>query len=410
MVFSTSYISNAEEGETEMQVKNTIKKGLFAGIIISTPFLPNLIEKIDTAHLMYAVEFTDNLTKGYYRASPESTIPIAWNDIKRAEKEIVEEVNNQFYNGKKEIDEDRNIAIDVIYDSIYDKAFIGIKNPQKSTKLSIYRINTNNFESKKAIEDTSTNGQLKELRNKYILTEKSDILEKILKYYSKPEDITKFVSIFTIHNLTNPYDRTTSLKEIKSIHESEIINGYKDDKEKTISYYIQESVTLNLNSIFPIKVDKESQNDSVENTMTLDPSLHKNIIKITKSLNSSNPCLNLYLLSKSDLPLFSYYIPLKTTYKENNVYPTVYTYTSWIKQNFESGKNRTKKETLNYINNTTKTDNYYNPTFEEISIFYNTDYKKAWEKCNNYKIKRMAITYSNKLDEYDTAYLRLLTK
>jgi hypothetical protein len=214
-----------------MQVKNTIKKGLFAGIIISTPFLPNLIEKIDTAHLMYAVEFTDNLTKGYYRASPESTIPIAWNDIKKAEKEIVEEVNNQFYNGRKEIDKNKNIAIDVIYDRISNKAFIGIKDPQKSTKLSIYRINTSNFENKKGIEIASTNGQLKELRNKYILlTEKSNILEKILKYYNKLEDITKFISIFTIHNLTNPYDRTTSLKEIKNIHESEIINGYKTTK------------------------------------------------------------------------------------------------------------------------------------------------------------------------------------
>jgi len=84
-----------------MQAKNAIKKSLFAGIIISIPFLPNLIQKMDTSHLMYAVEFTDNLTKGYYRASPESTIPIAYNDIKKAEKEIVEEINNQFYNGKK---------------------------------------------------------------------------------------------------------------------------------------------------------------------------------------------------------------------------------------------------------------------------------------------------------------------
>jgi hypothetical protein len=393
-----------------MQVKNTIKKGLFAGIIISTPFLPTLIEKMDTAHLMYAVEFTDNLTKGYYRTSPESTIPIAYNDIKKAEKEIVEEINNQFYNGKKEIDENKNIAIDVVYDGIYDKAFIGIKDSQKSTKLSIYRINTNNFESKKAIETASANGQLKELRNKYILTEKSDILEKILKYYNKPEDITKFVSIFTIHNLTNPYDRTTSLKEIKNIHESEIINGYKNDREKPISYYIQESVTLNLNSIFPVKVDKESHNDSIENTMILNPSLHKNIIKITKSLNSNNPCLHLYLLSKTDLPLFSYYIPLKTIYKENNIYPTVYTNAFWINQNFESEKNKIKKEALNYINNTTKTDDYYNPTFEEISIFYNTDYEKLWEKCNNYEIKRLAIPYSKKLDEYDTAYLKLLAK
>jgi hypothetical protein len=393
-----------------MQVKNTIKKSLFVGIIISVPFLPDIIEKMDTSHLMYAVEFTDNLTKGYYRASPESTIPIAYNDIKKAEKEIVEEINNQFYNGRKEIDESKNIAIDVIYDSIYDKAFIAIKDTQKSTKLSIYRIDTNSFESKKAIETASANGQLKELRNKYILTEKPDTLEKILKYYNKPEDITKFVSIFTIHNLTNPYDRTTSLKEIKNIHESEIINGYKNDKEKPVGYYIQESITLNLNSIFPMKVDKESQNDSVENTMTLDPSLHKNIIKITKSLNNSSPCLNLYLLSKTDSPLFSYYIPLRTTYKENNIYPTVYTYTSWIKQNFESGKNRIKKETLNYINNTTKTDDYYNYTSEEISVFYNTNYKKLWEKCNNYEIKRLTIPYSNKLDEYDTAYLKLLAK
>jgi hypothetical protein len=393
-------------------VKDAIKKSLFAGIIISTPFLPTLIEKMDTAHLMYAVEFTDSLTKGYYRASPESTIPIAWNDIKKAEKEIVEEINNQFYNGRKEIDESKNIAIDIIYDRVSTKAFIAIKNPQKSTKLSIYRINTNNFESKKAIETASANGQLKELRNKYILTEKSSILERILKYYNnKLEDITKFVSIFTIHNLTNPYDRTTSLKEIKSIHESEIINGYKDNKEKPTDYYIQESIALNLNSIFPIKIDKERHTDSIRNTMILDPSIYKNIIKIAKSLNNNNnSCLNLYLLSKTDLPLFSYYISLKTTYKENNIYPTVYTYTSWIDQNSESGKNTTKKETLNYINNTTKTDDYYNPTFEEISIFYNTDYKKLWEKCNNYEIKKMAIPYHNKLDEYDTAYLRLIVK
>jgi hypothetical protein len=67
-----------------MQVKDAIKKSLFTGIIISTPFLPTLIEKIDTAHLMYAIEFTDSLTKGYYRASPESTIPIAYRDIKKA--------------------------------------------------------------------------------------------------------------------------------------------------------------------------------------------------------------------------------------------------------------------------------------------------------------------------------------
>jgi hypothetical protein len=144
--------------------------------------------------------------------------------------------------------------------------------------------------------------------------------------------------------------------------------------------------------------------------MILNPSLHKNIIKITKSLNSNNPCLHLYLLSKTDLPLFSYYIPLKTIYKENNIYPTVYTNAFWINQNFESEKNKIKKEALNYINNTTKTDDYYNPTFEEISIFYNTDYEKLWEKCNNYEIKRLAIPYSKKLDEYDTAYLKLLAK
>jgi len=390
-----------------MQVKNTIKKGLFAGIIISTPFLPTLIEKMDTAHLMYAVEFTDNLTKGYYRTSPESTIPIAYNDIKKAEKEIVEEINNQFYNGKKEIDENKNIAIDVIYDSIYNKAFIGIKIPQESTKLNIYRINTNNFKSKKAIETASANGQLKELRNKYILTEKSNILEKILNYYNKPKDITKFISIFTIHNLINPYNRATSLKEIKIIHESEIINGYKNDKEKPISYYTQKSIALNLNSIFPIKIDKERHTDSIRNAMVLDPSIYKNIIKTAKSLNNSNPCLNLYLLSKTDLPLFSYYISLRTTYKENNIYPIAYTTPSWA---FESEKNTIKKEAINYINNTTKTDDYYNPTFEEISVFYNTDYEKLWEKCNNYEIKRLATPYSKKLNEYDTAYLRLLVK
>ncbi|MBX0312156.1 MAG: hypothetical protein JHC31_10345 [Sulfurihydrogenibium sp.] len=392
-----------------MQVKDAIKKSLFAGIIISTPFLPSLIEKMDTAHLMYAVEFTDSLTKGYYRTSPESTIPIAYRDIKKAEKEIVEEINNQFYNGRKEIDESKNIAIDIIYDSIYSNAFIGIKDPQKSTKLSTYGINTNNFKSKKAIEIASTNGQLKELRNKYILIEKPDILEKILKYYNKPENITKFISIFTIHNLTNPYNRMISLKEIKNIHESEIINGYKNDKEKPTGYYIQGSVTLNLNSIFPIKVDKGIDTDLIKNIMTLDPSLHKNTIRITKSLDSNNPCLDLYLLSKTDLPLFSYYIPLNTTYKENNIYPVVYTSPSWTYQSFESRKNTVKKETLNYINNTIKTNDYYSPTFEKISVFYNTDYKKLWEKCNNYKIKKMAIPYSNKLDEYDAILIKLTT-
>jgi hypothetical protein len=410
MVFSTSYINNAEEGETEMQVKNTIKKGLFAGIIISTPFLPNLIEKIDTAHLMYAVEFTDNLTKGYYRASPESTIPIAWNDIKKAEKEIVEEVNNQFYNGRKEIDESKNIAIDVIFDSIYSNAFIGIKDPQKSIKLSIYRINTNNFKSKKAIEDASANGQLKELKNKYILIEKSNILEKILKYYNKPEDINKFISIFTIHNLTNPYDRTISLKGLKNIYESEITNEYKKDQKLPTGYYLKEYTILNLNSIFPIKIDKGIGTDPIENTMILDPTLYKNIIRITKLLNNNNYCLNLYLLSKTDLPLFSYYTPLNTTYKENNIYPTVYTYPSWAQQFFPSEKNITKKNALNYINNTAKINDTYTPTSEEISTFYNIDYKKLWEKCSNYEIKRLAIPYSNRLDEYDTAFLKLITR
>jgi len=392
-----------------MQVKDAIKKSLFAGIIISVPFLPNMIEKMDTSHLMYIIEFTDNLTKGYYRANPESTIPIAYNDIKKAEKEIVEEINNQFYNGKKEIDESKNIAIDVIFDSIYRNAFIGIKIPEKSTKLNIYRINTNNFKSKKTIETASANGQMKKLRNKYMLTEKSNIIEKIVKYYNKPEDIIKFISIFTIHNLTTPYNRTSSLGEIKNIYESEIINEYKKDKELPTIYYLQDYITLNINSLFPIKIDKGISSNSIKNTMILDPSIYKNIIKIAKSLNN-NPCLNLYLLSKTDLPLFSYYIPLRTTYKESNVYPTVYNHTSWINQNSESGKNTIKKETLNYINNTTKTDNFYNSTFEEISTFYNTNYEKLWRKCNNYEIKRLAIPYSKKLDEYDTAYLKLLVK
>jgi hypothetical protein len=394
-----------------MQLKSTVKKSLFAGIIISIPFLPNLIEKMDTSHLMYAIEFTDNLTKGYYRASPESTIPIAYSDIKKAEKEIVEEINNKIYNGKKEIDENKNMAIDIIDDSINDKAFIGIKIPQESTKLAIYKINTNNFESKKAVENSSVNGQLKELRNKYILIEKYNILEKILKYYNKPENITKFVSIFTIHNLTNPYNRTASLDELKNNkYEPEIINGYKNDPKKPISYYTQSHISLNLNSIFPIKVDKGIVNDSIENTMILDPSLYKNIIKIIKSLNTDSPCLELYLLSKTDLPLFSYYMGLKTTYKENNIYPVVQTYASWMRQFFESKKNETRRETLNYINNTTKTKDSYSPTFEEISVFYNTYYKKLWERCNNYEIKKIAVPYSNKLDEYDTAYLKLIAK
>ena len=392
-----------------MQVKDTIKKSLLAGIIISVPFLPDIIEKMDTSHLMYVIEFTDNLTNGYYRASPESTIPIAYNDIKKAEKEIVEEINNQFYNGKKEIDENENITVDIIDDNMNKLAFIGLKIPKKSTKLNIYRINTNNFKSKKTIETASANGQMKELRNKYMLTEKSNIIEKIVKYYNKPEDIIKFISIFTIHNLTTPYNRTSSLGEIKNIYESEIINEYKKDKELPTIYYLQDYITLNINSLFPIKIDKGISSNSIKNTMILDPSIYKNIIKIAKSLNN-NPCLNLYLLSKTDLPLFSYYIPLRTTYKESNVYPTVYNRTSWIDQNSESEKNTIKKETLNYINNTTKTDNFYNSTFEEISTFYNTNYEKLWRKCNNYEIKRLAIPYSKKLDEYDTAYLKLLVK
>jgi hypothetical protein len=393
-----------------MQVKDTIKKGLFAGIIISTPFLPTLIEKMDTAHLMYAVEFTDNLTKGYYRASPESTIPIAYNDIKKAEKEIVEEINNQFYNGRKEIDENKNIAIDVIDDDINKPAFIGLKIPEKSTKLYIYGIDTNNLKTKKTIENASVNNQLKELRNKYVLIEKSNILEKLLQnHYNKPKDITKFISIATIHNLKNPYNRLALLDKVKSSHESEIINGYRENKKLPTGYYLQDYITLNLNSLFPIKIDKGISSDSIENIIILDPSLYKNIIRITKSLNN-NPCLNLYLLSKTDLPLFSYYISLRTTYKENNICPTVYNHTSWIDQNSESGKNTIKKETLNYINNTTKTDRFYNSTFEEISVFYNTDYKKLWEKCNSYEIKRLAVLYFNKLDEYDTAYLRLIIK
>ena len=392
-----------------MQTKNIIKKSLFAGIIISVPFLPTLIEKMDISHLMYAVEFTDNLTKGYYRASPESTIPIAYNDIKKAEKEIVEEINNQFYNGKKEIDENENITVDVIFDSIYSNAFIGIKIPEKSTKLNIYRINTNNFKNKKVIEDASANEQLKELRNKYVLTERSNILEKILKYYNKPEDITKFISIFTIHNLINPYNRKTSLSSLINIYESEIINGYKKDDKLPTGYYLKEFTILNLNSIFPIKIDKGIESDTIENTMILDPSLYKNTIRTIRSL-SNNPCLNLYLLSKIDLPLFSYYISLKTIYKETNIYPTVYTYPSWKNQFFESRKNTIKKETLNYLNNTIKTKDSCSPIIEEISVFYNTNYKKLWENCNNYKIKKMAIPYHSNLDEYDTAFLRLIAK
>jgi hypothetical protein len=392
-----------------MQVKDIVKKSLFAGIIISIPFLPTLIEKIDTSHLMYAIEFTDNLTKGYYRASPESTIPIAYSDIKKAEKEIVEEINNKIYNGKKEIDESKNIAIDIIDDNINKPAYVGLKIPEKSTKLYIYRINTNNLKTKKTIENASVNNQLKEFRNKYILIEKSNILEKMLQnYYNKPEEITKFISIATIHNLKNPYNRLTSLNKVKSNHESEIINGYKKDKKLPIGYYLQDYITLNLNSIFPIKIDKGIDPDSIENTMILDPTLYKNIIRITKSIDNNNLCLNLYLLSKTDLPLFSYYTPLNTTYKRNDIYPTVYTYPSWTSQFFPSEKNITKKDTLNYINNTTKTDDAYTPTYEEISTFYNTDYKKLWEKCNNYEIKKLAIPYSNKLDEYDTAYLKLI--
>jgi hypothetical protein len=393
-----------------MQVKNTVKKGLFAGIIISTPFLPSLIEKIDTAHLMYAVEFTDSLTKGYYRASPESTIPIAWNDIKKAEKEIVEEINRQFYGGRKEIDESKNIAIDVIDNNIDELSFIELKIPEKSTKLYIYRINTNNLKTRRTIESASVNNQLKEFRNKYILTEKSNILEKLLKnYYNKPEEITKFISVATIHNLKDPYNRLPSLKKVKNNHESEIINEYKKDEKLPTGYYLKNHITLNLNSIFPIKTDKGIDPDSTRNIMTLNPTLYKNIIKVIKSTDSNNYCLNLYLLSKTDLPLFSHYAGLKTTYKENNIYPTVYTYPSWTSQFFPSEKNAIKKDTLNYINNTTKIDETYTSTSEEISTFYNTDYKELWEKCSNYEIKKLAIPYSNELDEYNATYLRLIS-
>jgi hypothetical protein len=201
-----------------------------------------------------------------------------------------------------------------------------------------------------------------------------------------------------------------SLNKVKNDLESKIINEYKKDENLPTGYYLQNHIimTLNLNSIFPIKTDKGIDPDSTRNAMILDPILYKNIIEMIKSSSSNNYCLNLYLLSKTDLPLFSYYIPLKTTYKENNIYPTVYTYPSWTSQFFPSEKNTIKKDTLSYINNTTKTDNVYTPTFEEISSFYNTDYKELWKKCNNYKIKKMAIPYSNKFDEYDTVYLRLI--
>jgi len=186
------------------------------------------------------------------------------------------------------------------------------------------------------------------------------------------------------------------------------MNTKKNEKLPT-GYYLQNHITLNLNSVFPIKIDTGIEPDSTRNIMILNPALYKNIIRMIKSLNSNNHCLNLYLLSKTDLPLFSYYTPLKTTYKENNIYPTVYAYPSWTSQFFPSEKNAIKKDILNYINNTIKADDSYTPTSEEVSTFYNTDYKKLWEKCNNYEIKRLAIPYSKKLDEYDTAYLRLIT-
>jgi len=391
-----------------MQAVNAIKKSLFAGIIISTPFLPILTEKMDTSYLMYVVEFTDNLAKGYYRTSPESTIPIAYSDIKKAEKDIVKEINNQFYDGRKEIDENKNIAIDVIYDSIYDKAFIGIKIPQESTKLNVYEINTNNLKNKNIIENASTNGQLKELRNKYILTEKANILEKIFRSYNNSEDITKFISIFTIHNLTNPYNQSKiKINKSNSSYESDIIKGYKENENYPIGYYINKYVRLNLNSLLPLKIDPTIYSDSVRNTMILEPSLYKNIIKTIETANN-NYCLNLYLLSKSELPLFSYYIPLKTTFKTNYIYPAVYK--GILFPIFSSEKNIIKKETLNYMKNTIGTDFSDNSTSKTISVFYNTDYKKLWEKCNNYEIKKMAVPYSNNLDEYDTTYLKIITK
>jgi len=140
----------------------------------------------------------------------------------------VEEINNQFYNGKKEIDEYENMAIDIIDNNIDELAFIGLKIPKKSTKLYIYRINANDLKTQKIIENASVNNQLKEFRNKYILIEKSNILEKLLQnYYNKPKEITKFISIATIHNLKDPYNRLHSLDKVKNDHESEIINEYK---------------------------------------------------------------------------------------------------------------------------------------------------------------------------------------
>jgi len=390
-----------------MKINKTIKNGLFAGILLSTPFLPNITEKIDTSYLMYCIEFTDSLTKGYFKANPESTIPIAYNDIKKAEKDLIQKINNEFYNGKEELKEEDNLVVDIFGDEYNYKSAIGVKIPWKSHKEYVYLMNTNNLKTKDILQNATVNSMLKKLRNRYNLTQKPNTLTSILKYYNKPEKITKFISVSTINNLTTPFNQSkTSLNIFKNFHESEIINEYEKDKTKQIFNYVKKNLFLNLNWLLPLKADPTIASDTIENIMVQEPAFFDNIIELSKSIEN-NPCLSLYFISKTELPLFSAFIPLQNPYKEN-IYPIVY---SVIGINiFESEQNLRKKETLNFIKNTIGSEYNENPTFKKISVFYNTEYKKLWEKCNNYNIKKIAVPYSKNLDEYDTAYIKLIQK
>jgi hypothetical protein len=390
-----------------MEISKTIKNGLFATILISTPFLPSITEKIDTAYLMYYIEFTDSLTKGYFRANPESTIPIAYSDIKKAEKELTQKINNEFYNRKEELKEEDNLVIDILDDEYSYRSAIGVKIPKKSYKEYAYLMNTNNLKTKDILQNATVNNILKKLRNRYNLTQKPDTLTSILRHYNKPEEITKFISVSTIHNLTTPFNQSkTSLNIFKNFHESEIISGYEKDKTGQIYSYVRKNLFLNLNWLLPLKADPTVSSDTIENIMVQEPAFFDNIMNLSRSL-SDNPCLSLYFISKTELPLFSAFMPLQNPYKEN-IYPVVYAAPGT--HIFESKQNLRKKETLNFIKNTIESEYNENPTSKKISVFYNTEYKKLWENCDNYEIKKMAIPYSKNLDEYDTTYIKLIQK
>jgi hypothetical protein len=390
-----------------MEISKTIKNGLFATILISTTFLPSITEKIDTAYLMYYIEFADSLTQGYFRANPESTIPIAYSDIKKAEKELIQKINNEFYNGKEELKEEDNLVIDILDDEYSYRSTIGVKIPKKSYKEYAYLMNTNDLKAKDILQNATVNNILKKLRNRYNLTQKPDTLTSILRHYNKPEEITKFISISTIHNLTTPFNQSkTSLNIFKNFHESEIISGYEKDKTGQIYSYVRKNLFLNLNWLLPLKADPTVSSDTIENIMVQEPAFFDNIMNLSRSL-SNNPCLSLYFISKTELPLFSAFIPLQNPYKEN-IYPVVYSVIST--QLPESEQNLRKKETLNFIKNTIESEYNENPTSKKISVFYNTEYKKLWENCDNYEIKKMAIPYFKNLDEYDTAYIKLIQR